>query len=387
MTPESPQTPPSPIITVWIQLMERRRFIAGVTVLLLILGGIQLLLRPSAPFQYLTILEIGSAAELDALTESKLTSAIIPSILANDARTKKYARARYHVEVERNKNVISLISYGSAEQEQDITAIQTSIMNVVLADHQELFAAKIGEIDTRIQGLRQELTILQRQAALFPLEYERLEQTTALVERQADDIRARLGDTQRHRTTVAQAEAQRRGSQESLAASLLLLDADIQHNQERLQSLEERLVSGIAQEREQIQKREFENAKSQQNTQDGIAQLEREQEALQTTQVALSPSRGLQQPQRGALSVLILFGVLGVFLGILTALFLSFLDRVSRVQGTAIGKQSPPPLPPLPPRVPPQPPSLPQPPTPYHPVHSENRENHHPPLHAWHQLD
>lgn len=147
-----------------------------------------------------------------------------------------------------------------AEAERDVEAVETDY-----AEDRDELTDQIRESERRLEGLSAERSIIQAHLA-------RLDERADLLERQAENLRP-----------LAEALTQDMGAEAEGAdlAALLLASAQAAEVQHRLDQLEEELLLGLSERRDELTDRLQDNRLSQREVEEGLGRLEARRERLE----------------------------------------------------------------------------------------------------------
>jgi len=322
------------LVDLWLVLMKHRRLMAAVVVLC-VLAGVMFTLWVPAKYDYSTSIELGTrlGGEDVVVIESpetllaKIQESYIP--LARQQYFSAYPAVESVVGVEaripKGSQIIVLSSQGSERDALMHKAVQQTVINMVTVDH-----SRISEV------LRKETEILQSQAmikleelkddaTLIQAREKRLEDISALLTRQAEEVRDDLV-----RARADRSNAIKQAKDESRALTLMMLDSGVQQYRQRLAQIDERLKITVVDSRDTLVRQLATNRRAQLSQQDTIAKLKIQLANLHETRALMPPMRSLEAAGPSGSLIVVLALLLGLMLGVFVAFFAEFLSKVRR---------------------------------------------------------
>lgn len=197
---------------VWLVLVRRRLVIAALVLVSVAFGIVHAFLTTSL-YDYTTIIEVGTRyadgrnefggrAELIEPIETaraKVAGGYIAQVLQAHIKNSNDA-ASYEIkaEVPKNSQVIILKSRGTAESEPIYVALHGAIVERLRLDHLRVQNALRKDLETRLETQQRSLTELREQARLFDAQLKRLEGKRELPVRELSYLTSlRLADNRR----------------------------------------------------------------------------------------------------------------------------------------------------------------------------------------------
>lgn len=258
------------LVVVWLALMRRKFILAAIVLVSVAFGFVYTYFTPHL-YAYTTILEIGTNGR-NALIESletaraKVVDGYIAQVLRERLKKSPDDAARYEIkaEVPKSSQVLILRSEGTADKEPVYAALHDAVVTRLKLDHQRVQNVLREDLNIRLKMRERSLAELRDQTKLFEAQLTRLEGKRDLPAREMVYLTSlRLSDNQR-----AQAE----------------------------------MVAHI----------------------DGIRLQLAE---MRETGATMSPMRSLDPVDLGKKTTVMLSGLIGIFLGIIVALFVDFVAR------------------------------------------------------------
>ena len=201
------------LVDIWFALVRRRLVIAVVTLLSTASGLVYVISVPRS-YEYTTVIEIGtrhaggrsgfgSQTELIETPETvrtKITSGYIAQVLQAYLKNNSTDVARYGIKVDvpKNSQVLILRSVGTAENEPVYVALHDAVVDRLRSDHLRIQNALQKDLETRLKEQERILAELRQQAKTFDAQLKRLEGKQELPARELSYLTSlRLADNQR----------------------------------------------------------------------------------------------------------------------------------------------------------------------------------------------
>lgn len=321
----------------WNSLVRRRWLILILTIFGLLAGLVYSYIRPTAPFPYVAVIEVGTTAQGEPLEPmmtvfAKVKDGYLPKILAENQSTMADKRYTIKVEVPSQSTLITLSSAGSLEDETNIVALLQQTSDALLTDHDSQLTLLREQLVNQKSFAQAELVSSKARAAIIEKKFKLLDETSTLLQRQIKDKTAYITKAKENRLTVIQSEANRSPDNESLATAALLLDNDIQKEQTALANLEERLQVTLKEDRGVLEGELLTNQQDQAQKQLAVDNLTLQIDNLKKSTLTVVPTRLLQMPVQSRRQLLE-FGLIGgLGAGVFCALFADFVERSKRYQ-------------------------------------------------------
>ncbi|MDO8425570.1 MAG: hypothetical protein Q7T01_03600 [bacterium] len=315
-------------------VLERRWYILFATAILAMVGTwIWVRRQPPQPFPFITTIELGESIDTNGVA-AKMRAEYIPSVLIEEANRDLYKNQRYAVNVEavEGESIIALRSVGGEEQAAKILSIHQSLVDKLLKDSAQAAASIRNDLERKKFDADLALGVLRDTMTHFPQQERDLDEEERIARRHLVELKALQETYRNNRTQVILLEASRDPESPSLATALLLIDATIEANGEKVQVLEQRLAGGFPQERRSIAERRS-------SVQRDIAGLERDVDDIQSridtikyTQVLIPPSRFLRVDRSFVFRGVAIAAFAGLFVGGVIAFFLEFIRNARKLR-------------------------------------------------------
>lgn len=319
-----------------LTLMERRWIIAGVFVLC-VLGGVGAYLgQPERPFPHSTIIEIGSIngslVESRESARAKMERVYLQRALLEHAQVNGYVTNRYSIGtlIPDSTDVIQLEAFGSVEDSDDLLGIEARASELLIADHAILSDQQRNNLLSEQYTQRLTLEKLQGEVSiLFQQRQDTLAADTLLAQ-QIAAIEQSIAQFEKQRAILVASEGRRTSREESLAVALLVIDADIEAQRERQQTLEQRRAVDQKNLLTSLDQQTLDIEQQQSIAERRITDIQYMIDSASVTRYLLEPSVRLQTSKHGASVYLLLAGLIGVVAGVFTALIMDVVARARR---------------------------------------------------------
>jgi len=213
-----------------------------------------------------------------------------------------------------------------------------------------IFAVKVNALKRQLSGARHKLSALEDQKEILENRYAHIDTERELTTKALQDNTATLKTAVKNRAAIL-----KRSSNPATAVTLLTLGNEIQHYQDRIASLDQRLSISLPEKREALQKQLEANKRAQQQQTDLIAgreaelaklHIDRERQErnqlltikeLESRIAEMRPTRILRtanmspRPVSASMSVKVVLGLmLGLMLGMFAAFVTEFLAKADK---------------------------------------------------------
>lgn len=191
------------LVDIWLVLVRRKFIIAALVFVSIAFGLIYALFTPHS-YAYTTIVEIGTNGQNELIepletARSKVADGYIAQVL--QAHFKSHSNsARYEVkaEVPKNSQVLVLRSRGTVENEPVYAALHGEVVSRLKLDHLRAQNTLRADLKMRLETRERNLAELRQQAKLFETQLKRLEEKRELPARELSYLTSlRLADNQR----------------------------------------------------------------------------------------------------------------------------------------------------------------------------------------------
>ena len=192
------------LVDIWLVLV-RRKFVIAALVLTSIAFGLVYALSTPRSYAYTTIVEIGTNGQNELIepletARAKVVDGYIAQVLQAYFTNQPNNAARYEVKVEvpKNSQVLVLRSGGTLESESVYAALHGEIVSRLRFDHLRVQNALREDLKIRLETRERNLAELRQHAKLFEAQLKRLEDKRELPARELSYLTSlRLADNQR----------------------------------------------------------------------------------------------------------------------------------------------------------------------------------------------
>lgn len=329
------------LVDLWLVLAKRRVVLVSGALLCVLAGLLYATLTPRS-YQYSTSIEIGtrfSGGKLEIIESPQTLLAKIKESYIPLTRQEYFSE--YHelggipkieVHVPKGSQIIVLTSKGPESMAEIHMTMQQSVVNMVKKDHNRIADVLRKEAEIVKNKSVAQMDELKDAAELLKADKKRLNDTAALLAKQAVEVKQDL-----QRTEANRQKAVYEATSEAKAMTLLMLDSQIQQYRERLAQIDERLQIKTAALQDQLAKSLADNRRAQANQQDAVIKLKMQLANFQETRALLPPMRSPESVGPGRSLIIVLSLVLGLMLGVFAAFFVEFLSKVRAQTSQAPG--------------------------------------------------
>ncbi|NOZ53502.1 MAG: hypothetical protein GXP08_10245 [Gammaproteobacteria bacterium] len=324
------------LIDLWLVLIKQKRRIAVILVACIVIGLIVALLLPKQ-YNFSTAIEIGSRVMKDSVKPiespqtllAKIQESYVPLVQLQYSKQYLNDNRVYQISarVPKESLLIVLESKGLEEDGDTYKQLQQLVVDEVKKDHQRILEIIRKELEISRNVAINELEELKDNHKLLLAREKRLDEVTLLLKQQIEGAKKDLehAENNRQRSIKEAINAEK-------AMTLLILDADVHKQRERIANLEERLIIEIAAGQDELSKSISDNARAQQNQQDKISRIKVQLLNLVETRSLVPPMQSAKPIGLSKKVILMLAIVSGLFLAIFIAFFVEFLEKVKQRQ-------------------------------------------------------
>ncbi len=322
------------LVDLWL-VLARRRLLIAVVVLVFVTLGVAFAVTKPLTYSYGTTLEIGTRLVGDDLraiehpenVRAKILESYLPTVLQQHDQALSAEQGAYTARIPKNSEIVVLEAEGSLEKKETYLAVLSSVVERVQADHKRINDILKKEIEIRRNRVENALASLEDESRFLKSEVGRIKETRTLLERQEEETRQALAQTEKNR-----AVAVNQTGSGSNAMSLMLLDNEIRTTRERLGELEEKLKVGLESRHDTLVKEIANNLRDQSEKRDEMAKLDIELANFQDTRALAPPMQSPSPVGTGRKVIVILALVLGLMAGVFAAFFREFLSQVRKAE-------------------------------------------------------
>ncbi len=322
------------------------------------------------------ILPIDSPKTALAKLESSYFPQALEQALANDQNTSGY---KLQANSPKDSNLVIIETIGTLQNKVAYLQIISNAAQALIQDHNnilapievartakleramlklktirdtQVFAAKIDVLKQKIVDTKRKLSAIKDQRKIIESRYKNIDMEDELTKKQYQDNESTLNTALKNRATII-----KQNDNPATAVTLLMLGSEIQHYQNHMAALAQRLNIGLPEKREHLKKQLKDNARTQQQQIDLVSSYKTELEIMhidRTRQENIQmlaikelkehssftlPTRILRQASTSttaigsSTTVKIAVGLmLGLMLGLFGVFVLEFLAKVSRLR-------------------------------------------------------
>lgn len=212
---------------------------------------------------------------------------------------------------------------GPVDEGTTLIDLEATVIARLAEDHASFVDAQRRSLSANITAARNQLESLSSQGVALQNESKRTEALAAT-------LRERRGDIQRH-LDHASALEQRLLAADSTsrdAAAVLQANVETRALRDQLLALDERLAAELPKQLDDIRRAAEDNGREILAQQETIADLEARLAEVRETRAIQPPMQSLEKVGPGRTVIVLLAGMLGVFLGVLSAFGTEFVARV-----------------------------------------------------------
>jgi LPS O-antigen subunit length determinant protein (WzzB/FepE family) len=196
---------------------------------------------------------------------------------------------------------------------------------MMVADHNSVFDVLQKGLETNIGRVERHLAQLQDTTKLLQAKIKRIGDEHVLLTKEIQHIRdlIRVGESNLGKAT-------REASDEPRAMTMLMVSDGLYRNRARLAALEKRDSVGLPNERDQLEQALANNRRAQENDKAQIENYRLQLTNLHRTHLVTPPMQSIRPVSLSRPSVVALFVVVGVMLGIVCAFVVEFLNNARK---------------------------------------------------------
>lgn len=336
-TPTQNQNDEISLFELWQVLVRHKHVIGGILALCFLLASGFYLLKPIG-FDVTNTIQVGSLQNDDKgqpvpientqdLLE-KIKSAFVPLVLTQFKHNNPSMLTHYAIDATNPKGtqLISLkISSCKLIDKESCTFLINQVVEQIKNDHAKTTDLSKKNLEVKLVLAENALKSSKDEVTFIARKKSRLLKTAELLTTQLKHKQVLLTSTLANRAKITATTA-------AGAMLALQIDNEIKRNQELVDSLEQRLTTGINQEQDELDKAEKINARLQNEQVNIIGQIKNQILAISSTQ-AVAPTIMLDKPNGVNFTQLMLGSLFfGLFLGIVAAFICEFLQKNQRQQ-------------------------------------------------------
>lgn len=306
-------------------LLARHKWLILITMILVTVAGLGYSLTQQEKFTFSTSIDVGrffsegrdgSVALIEPIEtiQAKLMGSYIPMIrgrFAAEGRLDK-ASVGLSVSIPKGSNLLILESKGPLENQEIHREVHKATLTALQEDHRQLtgdlkkrletalakaslklaemedprlFAIREKELNDQVDNSKRNLENLAEKRTMITASIKELDKLKIMLEGESQKIRETI-----EKYLIIRAQAAKEANNAANAMTLLMMDNQIQQNQTRLQSIQERLELGLAADRRQLDKELNDNKRATETQKAAI-----EQQKMQLTKLSIDHQNSLTE--------------------------------------------------------------------------------------------
>ena len=323
-----------PLVDLWLVLVRRKAVFFAVAGLVLA-AGLAYAMLASPKYRYWSLVELGStptatgseAVESVSTVLAKVNGAFLPAALADYLKTQPEGTQppKVRVNIPKGSETLMLEADGPVDEGPTLTGIQQAVIARITQDHADVVAAERQAVRINITAGKNELATLQANGRGLQAQVKRTEELAA-------DLRARRSEIQQALDVAIGLEQDLLSTPEAQRDTAALLQANVESRalRDQLLSLDERLSTALPKQIDDLGAAVDANAREITAQQERIANLESRLSLIRETRAIQPPTRAIEKSGPGRTVIVVLAGMLGLFLGMLSAFAAEFMSEVRR---------------------------------------------------------
>lgn len=322
------------LIDLWLILARHQKVFWAILSLSIVAGVLYALLAPKI-FNYTTSIEIGTRVQKEVISPiedpqtvlAKIQESYVPLVLNENQKANQVENIKYDIKtrVPKDSQLVVLESKGPEKVAPVYLDLHNNVVSKIQHDHQRIIEIIRKEAEIERNKAVNKLNELKDGFKLLTARESRVNSLELLLSEQLGQAKVHLDKAESSRQ-----RAIKEATNEVKAMTLLLLDAEIDKQRQRLAELQERLKVEVADKKDEYIKQLADNQREQANQMDQISRLETQLNNLRETR-ALVPPMQSNEPTGLARSVIVLLAIIiGLFIGIFASFFAEFLDKAKQ---------------------------------------------------------
>ena len=320
-------------IELWMILVKRWQVVGAIFVLSLVAGLIVAVFLPTK-YLFSTTIEIGSLAEKNGelslieapqIVQIKLKDTYIPYVLSEMDASDSTSAVAIDINATVSGTTVIISSFGQVSDADKIRELHLSVVGLVVDDHNSLIELRRRTLEQEQAFIQDQINLTQtRGKDLEKIEEEMLEnlnslelERNALLERIAEigrDNQRILGDS----------------SQENFMFKALMASQELDRNERRLLAIENRIYVATPQVISRNKAVLVDQQRYGQEYQVSLGTIKSALFAMTATRTAALLVKASKPSGIGKITIVLLFGVLGLFAGVFAAFFCEFVSKVNK---------------------------------------------------------
>lgn len=316
------------LVDLFIVLYKHKALIA-IIFLLCTAGGVFYAFTKPILYSYSTSIEIARGTsgliEEPETVLAKLQESYIDYVLQeykND-HPQDPERIKITAKLPRQSDIVVLESTGTVKSADLQHQLHQAVVDKLSDDHARMIAVMKRALDAEQRHAKNKLSELEDQAALLKVQEDRIGENAKLLKSQITDVRKLIDESRKNRK-----QSVNEVTGEAKAMTLLLIDNEIQQYQRRLSDLEEQLAIGLENDRDELRINLADNLRAQDEQREKIQDTVAKISEIRQTRAMTPTMRSFESIGTGRMVIIVIAGLLGMFLGVITAFFTEFIKKV-----------------------------------------------------------
>lgn len=319
------------LVDLWLVFIRYKKVFLITFAACLALGLIYALLMPKS-YNFTTSIEIGTRLQKEEIISiedpqtvlAKIQESYVPLVLNEYHRTNPVTdySSKITARIPKGSEIIVLETRGTENGAPTHLELQKNVVEKVRQDHQRIIGIIRKEVEIERNTAINNLNESKDHAQLIKAREQRVNGLEMLLKQQLEAAKTYLSKAEKSRQ-----RAVREATNEARAMTLLLIDADIEKQRDRLAEIQERLRVEVADKKDTFAKQLTDNQREQAGQMDQISRLETRLVNLRETRALVPPMQSNEPVGISRTMILVLAAVLGVMLGVFAAFFAGFLAK------------------------------------------------------------
>ena len=313
-------------------LVSRKKTLYLMFSIVVLLGIITAFLLPKK-HSYTTTIEIGQRiekGEVKLIDEAetllaKIRESYIPLALQAYYKANSEDRKIYKIKtsIPKKSHIIVLTAKGTEDEESILKSLSEKVVGNVVLDHGRLINLIKKNHELQIKLIENNILSLEQQAEIYKADLQRVDKNIELIKRQIKSVHAMVNDG-----IVNRKKASRHIKSESNAMTLLMIDNEIQQNRNKLDRLEEKLIVGMNNKKDVLNKKLSDTFRQILAKRDESALKKLEIENIRDTRALIVGLKSLEPTSLRKKIILLLSIFMGIFVAIIAVFIHEFILKI-----------------------------------------------------------
>ncbi|GAB4365849.1 MAG: hypothetical protein Kow0060_23410 [Methylohalobius crimeensis] len=322
------------LVDLW-RVLVRRQWVLWVVLFLAVTASVAAALLLPKKYFYRANVEIGTVpvnGDLQLIEDpntvlAKVKEGYIAKAVSDlFARQPEYEGLEIEARLPKGSQMLVIEGKGPKTDQSVYLGVIDEVLDLLFKDHQRMLDIARTELEARLQAEKSRVLQLEDQKTVLAAELERLDDLDALLKDEIQQLRERLEASRARYARIATVK------DASAAMTMLLVDNQIQEDNQRLQALQERLLIGQKNRREELKKQIADTERSIQVQKLQVTQAETNLENMRMTRAIVPPMRSPAPVGISRKMIVALGLVLGLFVGVMAVFFAEFLSKAGEAE-------------------------------------------------------